>query len=217
MQIIHPFQGSLQEYNEQLRDPDRYRPRDCPQCETREPLEAHGFYTRSLVMEDFDGLLRIRRYLCEWCGRTISLLPEFVLPYIRFAVPIVGRFLRARLTEGRTLLESAHLAGQPAMAYQRGQHWVRRFQEQAPSLVLSLSGWIRPLPASDFIQQALNMLEAAGWIPSHRFLLAELRAHLLGWPRFLAPDGRDCRFIRHRSSSPTRPHSICLVKRGREP
>jgi hypothetical protein len=34
------------------------------------------------------------------------------------------------------------------------------------------------------------MLESAGWIPSHRFLFASLRQHLLGWPHWLAPKGR---------------------------
>jgi hypothetical protein len=30
------------------------------------------------------------------------------------------------------------------------------------------------------------MLESIGWIAAHRFLFSELRAHLLGWPPFLA-------------------------------
>jgi hypothetical protein len=34
------------------------------------------------------------------------------------------------------------------------------------------------------------MLESIGWIAAHRFLFAELRTHLLGWPPFLAPQGR---------------------------
>ena len=33
--------------------------------------------------------------------------------------------------------------------------------------------------------QALGMLEAIGWIVAHHVLFAELRMHLLGWPRFL--------------------------------
>jgi len=38
--------------------------------------------------------------------------------------------------------------------------------------------------------RALRMLQSVGWIAAHRFLLADLRVHLLGWPAFLAPDGR---------------------------
>ena len=30
--------------------------------------------------------IRVRRYLCQACQRTVSLLPEFALPYLRFSV-----------------------------------------------------------------------------------------------------------------------------------
>jgi hypothetical protein len=43
--------------------------------------------------------------------------------------------------------------------------------------------------ATDFVTRALQMLEATGWIPAHRFLFRQLRVHLLGWPRFLIPSG----------------------------
>jgi hypothetical protein len=79
MQILHPFAGSVQQYNEQLADPDSHRPDHCPQCHTKHPLTAHGFYTRTLVDTAFDGVIRVRRYLCQACQRTVSLLPEFVL------------------------------------------------------------------------------------------------------------------------------------------
>jgi len=52
----------------------------------------------------------------------------------------------------------------------------------------------RPPGASDFVARALTMLETAGWAPAHRFLFDRLRMHLLGWPPFLAPDGR-CRAL----------------------
>ena len=38
--------------------------------------------------------------------------------------------------------------------------------------------------------RALTMLNAAGWIPAHRFLFSGLRQHLLGWSRSLIPGGR---------------------------
>ncbi len=84
MQILHRFAGSIQRYSEELSDPDRYCPDHCPQCEAHRPLRAHGFYTRTLVDLAFDGTIRVRRYLCCCCKRTLSLLPEFALPYLRF-------------------------------------------------------------------------------------------------------------------------------------
>jgi len=186
MQILHPFAGSVQQYLEQLTDPDRQRPTHCPQCQAKHPLTAHGFYTRTLIDTTFDGLIRVRRYLCEACRRTVSLLPEFALPYLRSSVTVIALFLIARLLQAKTL--SAALP--PSSPYQRGQFWLRRFRAQAAALCAALTALTKPTPAPDFVQRALTMLESAGWISAHRFLFAGLRQHLLGWPRSLAPDGR---------------------------
>ena len=190
MQILHRFAGSIQQYAQELSDPGRYRPDHCPQCRVQRPLRAHGFYTRTLVDIAFDGMVRVRRYLCRGCRRTVSLLPEFALPYVRFGMGVMALFLVARLLLGRTLKaasEAAHLATMP---YQRGQFWVRRFRRQADRLCVYLAARVGPPAAPDFTSRALQMLESMGWIAAHRFLFAELRVHLLGWPAFLAPDGR---------------------------
>jgi hypothetical protein len=68
VQILYPFVGSVQQYFEEIADPDRYRPDHCPQCAAHRPLIAHGFYRRTLVDVAFDGTIsgvaasRLRRY-----------------------------------------------------------------------------------------------------------------------------------------------------------
>lgn len=190
MQILHPFAGSINQYAEAISDPGHFRPDHCPQCNTKQPLTGHGFYSRSLVDLAFDGVIRVRRYLCRACKRTVSLLPEFALPWLRFSISVIALFLVARLLKGLTLAVAALAAGQAAMPYQRGQFWIRRFQKQAPSLGVSLAPLAPPLPAADFVSRALGMLESLGWVAAHRFLFSQLRAHLLGWPHFLVPQGR---------------------------
>jgi transposase-like protein len=193
MQILHPFAGSVQQYAEQLTDPDCYRPGHCPQCQTKHPLTAHGFYTRTLIDTAFDGVIRVRRYLCQLCQRTVSLLPEFALPYLRSSIVVIAVFLLARLLHAQTL-NAAAKAAQTSMAYQRGQFWVRRFRQQAEALCVALAALTKPTPAPDFVHRTLQMLESTGWMAAHRFLFATLRCHLLGWPRGLAPDGRRAAF-----------------------
>jgi uncharacterized protein DUF6431 len=190
VQILHPFAGPIQQYAEQIADPDRYRPDHCPQCQTQHSLIAHGFYSRTLVDTGFDESIRVRRYLCRSCKRTVSLLPQFALPYLRFGITVISLFLIARLFRGHTLTSAAVLAGLPNMPYQRGQFWIRRFQRQAESICAALATLRAPMAALNFVSRALQMLEAVGWIAAHRFLFAGLRFHLLGWPAFLAPDGR---------------------------
>jgi hypothetical protein len=190
MQILHPFTGSIQQYFEEVSDPDRYRPDHCPQCQAKPPLTAHGFYHRTLGDVEFDGDIPVRRYLCHCCKRTVSLFPQFALPFLRFSIPVISLFLIARLLNGCTLKASARAAAQPAMPYQRGQLWSRRFQKQAESLCAALAALAAPQAAPNFVTRALHMFQTIGWTAAHRFLFSNLRTHLLGWPSFLAPDGR---------------------------
>ena len=189
MQILHPFAGSINQYSEAISDPDRYRPDHCPQCDARQPMTGHGFYCRTIVDPAFDGVIRVRRYLCRLCQRTVSLLPEFALPWLRFSITVISLFLVARFLQGLTLVAAAQAAFQTTMPYQRGQFWIRRFHKQAPLLSLALAPLTIPHIATDFVIRALNMLQSTGWIAAHRFLFSVLRAHLLGWPRSLAPHG----------------------------
>jgi transposase-like protein len=190
MQILHPFAGSVQQYLK-LADPDQYRPAHCPQCQSKRPPTAHGFYRRTIIDIAFDGPIRVRRYLCEACRRTVSLLPEFALPYLRSSVTVIALFLIARLLQAKTLAASLP----PSSRYQLGQLWVRRFRAQAAALCASLAALTTPVPAADFVHRALAMLESSGWIPAHRFLFTDLRQHLLGWPRSLVPTGRRAAFV----------------------
>jgi hypothetical protein len=134
MQILHRFAGSIQRYSEDLSGPDRYRRDHCPQCEAHRPLTAHGFYTRTLVDSTFHGTICVRRYLCRCCKRTVSLLPEFALPYLRLGIVVIAMFLVARVLLGLTLKTAADAAKLAVMPYQRGQFWVRRFRQQAARL-----------------------------------------------------------------------------------
>jgi len=186
MQILHPFAGSVQQYLDQLDDVESPRPRHCPQCQARHPLTSHGFYVRTIIDAAFDGAIRVRRYLCETCRRTVSLLPEFALPYLRSSLAFIAWWLVVHL---RPASPPPAPAPQP-MPYQRGQFWLRRFRRQAEALCAALAALTAPAAALNFSERALAMLTTTGWTPAHRFLFADLRQPLLGWPPSLAPDGR---------------------------
>ena len=205
MQMLHPHRGSIQQYTEQIDDPNRGRPCSCPQCRAKEPLTAHGFYCRTIVDQAFDGLIRIRRYLCQACQRTVSLLPEWALPFMRFSIPVIANTVKARLMESQAWKVAA-----PGAPYQRGQHWVRRFAQQAEPLSVALAALTAVSAAPSFIFKALGMLEKTGWTGAHRFLLSALRMHLLGWGRSLAPHGRRITVNAASAASGALPHTTCM-------
>ena len=183
--MLHPHSGSIQQYIEVVHDPNQGRPSSCPQCLIKEPLMAHGFYSRTIVDEAFDGVIRIRRYLCQACLRTVSLLPEWALPFMRFSISVIASTIKARWME-----KQSWKVAMPEAPRQRGQHWVRRFAQQAGSLSAALTAWTPVSDAASFVSRALGMLEKIGWRKAHRFLFADLRMHLLGWGPTLAPHGR---------------------------
>src|SRR5215471_17420495 len=192
MQILQRTFGSIQQYLRDIQESaaaERYRPDRCPLCRARACCLAHGFYYRTLVHVEFDESIPVRRYLCRLCRRTVSLLPDFILPYLRHSIVIISLFLVSRLLAACSLREAARAAFQPGMPYQRGQFWVRRFRKQAAGLCAALVSLTAAVEATDFVTRALQMLEATGWIAAHRFLFGERRVHLLGWPRFLIPRG----------------------------
>jgi hypothetical protein len=139
------------------------------------------------------------------------LLPEFVLPYLRFTIRTIALFLKARLLERQTLKAAAEAAQQPTMPYQRGQQWVDRFRRQAEGLSLSLPAPGLPIEAADFVTKATLMLEQAGWIEAHRFLFTALRVHVLGWPQFLAPAGIAVTMAGVNRTSVRFPQSTCMA------
>jgi len=158
MQMLYPFGGSIQQYIERVsagEEANRCRPTSCPQCESKQPLVCHGFYQRTVADLDSECVIPVRRYLCSACRRTVSLLPEFALPYLRFTIMVIGVFLKARLVIGQTLKAAAESAGQVGMPYQRGQQWVHRFQGQAESLSGALAALVRPIVAGDFVKKAI--------------------------------------------------------------
>jgi hypothetical protein len=117
--------------------------------------------------------------------RTVSLLPEWALPFMRFSIPVMAKTVKARLMESQPWKLAA-----PTSPYQRGQHWVRRFAQQAQALSAALAALTAVSGAASFVLKALRMLEQTGWRKAHRFLFSDLRMHLLGWGASLIPHGR---------------------------
>src|ERR1017187_2417043 len=74
-----------------------------PAFETRHLVEFTLTRDEQTPVVVLPRCLEMNVYLCRSCQRTVSLLPEFALPYLRFGVSVVALFLIARLLEGRTL------------------------------------------------------------------------------------------------------------------
>lgn len=69
----------------------------CPCCNQVGPLHGHGSYARGITAATGKVMpIRIARFLCLGCGRTISYLPSFALSYRLVQTETFEAFLEGR-------------------------------------------------------------------------------------------------------------------------
>jgi hypothetical protein len=71
-------------------------PEKCPHRDCGMPvrMRKHGYYRRYIFTNTFKGLVRVRRYKCPVCGKTVSMLPAFCLPSFQYGVEVIWGVLR---------------------------------------------------------------------------------------------------------------------------
>lgn len=88
MQIIYNFRISPVKYHANGHNNKFPVPDSCPYCHDR--MKKHGFYVRHvLTRNDNYYELFIRRYICQHCGLTISILPSFLLPHFQRSLEFI--------------------------------------------------------------------------------------------------------------------------------
>ena len=77
-------------------------PKKCPygDCGINLEMKKNGYYIRLLITLTFTGRIRIRRYKCPKCGRTLSMLPSFCVAGISYGVDFVITLLQYVINKG---------------------------------------------------------------------------------------------------------------------
>ncbi len=96
--IVAEFGPDVQRYAREFAQLSIPRPRSCPYCEAPDRLVGHGSYPRNAVDPQHSIPIRIKRFLCPVCGRTVSVLPTFCLPHRHYQAAIIQTLLDLRLT-----------------------------------------------------------------------------------------------------------------------
>jgi len=138
--IVLHFSGSVKAYIDITLTHGRVFPLPdrCPHpdCQAVDSLIGWGSYERSAVTIEVDYRVRIWRVRCKVCGRTHSLLPDFLHPHRHFVVRLLQHVVSLYLLVGlgwRRLLR--HLGGRgPARSTVR--EWVASFAYGAGYLLL---------------------------------------------------------------------------------
>ncbi len=104
---------------------------ECNHCHCRGECIRHGYYVRGYMLEpsDLDKGTRIRilRVKCKHCGKTHAVLPEEIVPYLKYTATFIGIALDRHYTSGQTVEADCETLGiEPVLLYR----WKKRFQEQ---------------------------------------------------------------------------------------
>jgi hypothetical protein len=121
-----------------ITDIARYRPKCCQNC-GRSGLWLHGSYTRVAACEKGDGNpALIPRFLCPDCGRTCSVLPEYIPPrrWYHWSIQQVVVWLLLHGNTYSDVLEVLSVKGARGDAFEPSlstlQRWWSRFRADYP-------------------------------------------------------------------------------------
>ena len=144
MVIVQPFGGSVKEYIEAflchgcpLPLPDH-----CPHpdCQAHGSLIRWGTYLRWALSGEVDYRLRIHRVRCKGCGRTHSLLPDFLHPHRHFVISLLQQGVSLYLLDGlgwRQLMRWLRQTHRRGPARSTVREWVASFAYGAGYLLLA--------------------------------------------------------------------------------
>lgn len=161
-----------------IRNPDGYRPKECPSCHHR-ILHLHDYRERVLRGDPERTHIRIARYKCVACKAVWRMLPMFVARWL---------WRSWRVVEAETMSRARSIL-RPSIPLRTAQRWLARLETSAQRLIFmiieSTFPWTKSFvnelrgeqSRSAFIQAYAI---AAGSVPGARFSHPAAVVHRLG-------------------------------------
>ena len=162
MQYIYEFDLTVKEYSQRGKNNQFPEFNSCPICNAQKSLDKHGFYPRNALLIKRDYRIPIRRYYCSSCGRTVSILPSFLLPYYQYSLSVIMRCLKQVLTRKKKNISYYR---------QLGEHYKKRYLNNIPGMLSFFRDTFSPLLAfpSDVHKKTIKLLEMIDSSPEETF------------------------------------------------
>ena len=140
MVIVQHFSGCVKAYIEACRARGSVfaLPNRCPHpdCRASESLIRWGTYPRGAVTAEVAYRLQIQRVRCKVCGRTHSLLPDFLHPHRHFVIHLLQHVVSLYLLVGLGWRRLLRRLGGRGPARSTVREWVASFAYGAGHLLL---------------------------------------------------------------------------------
>jgi hypothetical protein len=181
MVIVTEFGCLVHEYVEGCSGLVFPRPSECPQCRVVDTLIGHGFYERKALGQTQVYVLRIKRWYCTACQRTVSLLPSFLLRFRHYLLDVIQCVVVTRFEDAVSWTRVARrCAVDDAPSSRTIRRWCDSFAEHASVWWAAVQ---RTLAEQDAASPLLDPLgESAGPRDAPRALL-QATLHLLAWAK----------------------------------
>lgn len=180
MVIFAELGSDVESYVHQFSKIVFHRPDTCPNCGQPDKLIGHGSYPRHPCDSEHTFLIRVKRFLCNACRHTVSLLPSFCLPYRHYlaqTIEVVIVLRNQAVSSWNAIRQRFRPTDLPSLTTCR--EWVAAFAKASPlyldHLLRQLANWQL---APGRLELAVAAISAQSSAP--RQLLAAV-PHLLAW------------------------------------
>ena len=181
MVIVTEFGCLVHEYVERSSSLVFPRPSECPHCRVVDQFIGHGFYERKALSPTQVYVLRIKRWYCKACQRTVSLLPSFLLRFRHYLLDVIQSVVVTRVEDEASWAQvSQHCAVEGAPSSRTIRRWCDAWAEHASVWWAAIQ---QTLAEHDTASPLLDPLgEAVGSSDAPRALL-QAALHLLAWAK----------------------------------
>lgn len=150
MVILADFGPDVQHYAQTFTQLIIPRPTTCPHCAAADRCVGHGSYPRTVVDARQAIPIRVRRFLCAACRKTVSVLPSFCLPCRHYLTAVIQTVLDLRVRANASWSAVCRRVAPGEVPTQTTcREWVRAFRQRSPGylhhLLRHLAQWhLRP-------------------------------------------------------------------------
>jgi hypothetical protein len=182
MVIVTEFGCLVHEYVEGCSGLVFPRPNECPQCRVVDALIGHGFYERKALSPTQVYVLRIKRWYCKACQRTISLLPSLLLRFRHYLLEVIQLVVVTRFEDGASWARVARrCAADGAPSARTMRRWCESLAEHASTWLAAVQ---QTLAEHDTASPLLDPLgESAGPRDAPPRALLQATLPLLAWAK----------------------------------
>ena len=186
MPIILDFGRAVQDYIAHFDQLSFPRPECCPACGTPHVCIGHGFYWRKPKDQFQVYRIRIKRWFCTACRKTLSVLPSFLLRFRHYLLVVIQQVIVTHFEDHASWRATERQCAPDGLPSARTiGRWCHAFAKQAAAWWAVVQ---ETLARQDSASPVLDPLGPATGPLDAPCALLHVATHLLAWAQTRWPE-----------------------------